>query len=70
MSEGFAFDLGDWFSDNQTQVRRNLSTYFGGKAGDKFSGRWPKTMWLKPRPRSSGREHPLVGPPGGEFPPG
>jgi hypothetical protein len=40
MSESFAFDLGEWFSDKQIQVRKNLSTYFGGKAGDKFSGRW------------------------------
>ena len=40
MIEGFAFDLGEWFSDNQTRVRGNLNRYFVGKAGDKFSGRW------------------------------
>jgi hypothetical protein len=40
MSEGFAFDLGEWFDDNQTQVRKYLNRYFGGKAGDSFSGRW------------------------------
>ncbi len=40
MSEGFAFDLGVWFSDNQTQVRKDLDRSFGGKEGDKFSGRW------------------------------
>ena len=40
MTEGFAFDLGEWFSNNQTQVRRNLDRYFSGKARDQFSGRW------------------------------
>jgi hypothetical protein len=40
MGEGFALDLGEWFSDNRTQVRRNLARYFDGKAGDTFTGRW------------------------------
>jgi Family of unknown function (DUF6308) len=40
MSEGFAFDLGVWFADHHTQVRRDLKRYFGGKPGDRFSGRW------------------------------
>jgi hypothetical protein len=40
MSEGFDLDLGEWFSDKKTQVRRNVDKYFGGKAGDQFSGRW------------------------------
>ena len=40
MGEGFAFDLGEWFSDNQTQVRKNLARYFDGKTGDTFTGRW------------------------------
>lgn len=40
MSEGFAFDLGVWFSHNRTQVRKDITRYFGGKAGDTFSGRW------------------------------
>jgi hypothetical protein len=40
MTDGFDFDLGEWFSDNQTQVRINLARYFDGKAGDTFTGRW------------------------------
>ena len=40
MGEGFAFDLGEWFSANEIQVRKNLHRYFGGRAGDEFSGRW------------------------------
>jgi hypothetical protein len=40
MSEGFAFDLGEWFSGNHAQVQEDLNTYFGGAAGDRFSGRW------------------------------
>jgi hypothetical protein len=40
MTDGFAFDLGEWFSKHQAQVRRNLARYFGGEPGDKFSGRW------------------------------
>jgi hypothetical protein len=40
MNKGFAFDLGEWFSTNKIQVRANLSTYFGGRPGEEFSGRW------------------------------
>lgn len=40
MSEGFVIDLGEWFSDNQTQVRMNLARYFDGNTGDTFTGRW------------------------------
>lgn len=37
---GFAFDLGEWFSDNAPQVRQNFSRYFAGGPGDQFTGRW------------------------------
>jgi Family of unknown function (DUF6308) len=40
LTRGFAIDLGEWFSDNRTQVREDLKRYFGGTAGDRFSGRW------------------------------
>jgi hypothetical protein len=40
MSERFAIHLGEWFSANQIQVRKNLDRYFGGRARDEFSGRW------------------------------
>ena len=40
MTDGFAFCLGEWFSTNRTQVRRNLGRYFGGKVNDRFTGRW------------------------------
>jgi len=36
----FAFDLAEWFTDNAEQVDRHLCRYFGGKAGDQFTGRW------------------------------
>jgi hypothetical protein len=39
MSEGFSFDLGEWFSDNHTQVQEDLHRYFDAKPGDKFTGR-------------------------------
>ncbi len=36
----FAFDLGEWFSANSSQVRHNLNRYFNGRPGDLFTGRW------------------------------
>ena len=36
----FAFDLGEWFTANRRQVRRDLDRYFSGNLGDMFSGRW------------------------------
>lgn len=44
MAIGLAIDLGDWFSDNQARVRSDLGRYFGGRGGDKFSGRWFETF--------------------------
>lgn len=40
MAKGFAFDLGDWFADNQTKIRRHLDRYFNGGPRDQFTGRW------------------------------
>lgn len=35
----FGFDLANWFTDNADQIRRDLTTYFGGGA-QSFTGRW------------------------------
>jgi hypothetical protein len=39
MIGGFAFDLGEWFSANATEVQKNLNRYFEGKDNDQFTGR-------------------------------
>ncbi|BCO62333.1 DUF6308 family protein [Mycobacterium intracellulare] len=40
MSNGFAFDLGEWFSENAIQVQHYLRRYFDGGCNDQFAGRW------------------------------
>lgn len=33
-------DLGEWFSINAADIRKDLVDYFGGEADNRFSGRW------------------------------
>ncbi|WP_156671062.1 MULTISPECIES: DUF6308 family protein [unclassified Mycobacterium] len=40
MSNAFAFDLGDWFSDKATEIQKNLKRSFGGERGSRFTGCW------------------------------
>jgi hypothetical protein len=40
MTNGFAFDLGEWFSDNATRIQKSLKRYFDGENDDQFTGRW------------------------------
>lgn len=40
MTNGFAFDLGDWFSDKAPEIQENLKCYFGGERDSRFTGRW------------------------------
>jgi Family of unknown function (DUF6308) len=44
MADGFAFDLGKWFSDNAAVVRKSLGKYFSGKPNTRFTGRWFETF--------------------------
>lgn len=40
----FAFDLGEWFSANETQVRVDLNRYYSPGSGYRFTGRWFETF--------------------------